>query len=165
MTYRLVSPSKKFQTEYIQLVRESSISSADVDSIDRNFDAHLAKLEEHKNPTEPERVPQEMLWLIDDDRFIGYVKIRSKLNEKLRELGGHIGYEILSTERRKGYGTKVLALALKVAKGWGLNEVMLSCDVSNVGSRRIIENNGGILEGEFQTPLWPVPILKYWIKL
>ena len=65
----------------------------------------------------------------------------------LEKEGGHIGYDIRPSERRKGYGTVLLALTLKKAQELGLHEVLVTCDSDNVDSVRIIEKNGGELIG------------------
>ena len=61
----------------------------------------------------------------------------------LEKEGGHIGYNIRPTERKKGYGTAILSLTLAKARGLGLKEVIVTCDSDNVGSLVIIEKNGG----------------------
>ena len=64
------------------------------------------------------RVGQTNYWLVDDEKgyFIGEVGIRHKLNDALLKRGGHIGYGIRYSEWNKGYGTKMLELALEKAK-------------------------------------------------
>jgi len=91
-------------------------------------------------------VPATTFWLIDHDSFIGHVQIRHTLNERLEEHGGHIGYAIRPAERLKGYGSKILELALPEAKKIGIRMALIMCDDSNAGSARIIEKNGGVLK-------------------
>jgi predicted acetyltransferase len=43
--------------------------------------------------------------------------------------------------------------------------VLVTCDVDNVASRKIIEHNGGILEIETNVEDHEVPIARYWIRL
>ena len=85
-----------------------------------------------------------------DGRIVGMIDIRHELNDFLEACGGHIGYSVRPSERRKGYATNMLKMALAYAKGLGLSRVMLACDRGNEGSRRTIEKCGGMLEREFK---------------
>jgi predicted acetyltransferase len=38
--------------------------------------------------------------------------------------------------------------ALPVARRLGINPALVTCDVTNVASRKVIEHNGGILEDQ-----------------
>ena len=84
----------------------------------------------------------------EDERIIGMINIRLALNGFLRAEGGHIGYSIRPTERRKHYATEMLAAALKVCDVIGIKEVLVSCDKNNPASAGVIRNCGGILKHE-----------------
>lgn len=90
-------------------------------------------------------VPQSVYWLVDGTKFIGKTSIRHKLTPFLKTVGGHIGYYIRPSERRKGYGKIILKLALRKARTLGIRNAVISCDISNLGSKKIIEANGGRL--------------------
>ncbi len=94
-------------------------------------------------------VPYTVLWLVDGVEFIGTLTIRHTLNEKLEHVGGHIGYDIRPAKRGRGYGKEILRLGLKRAKGIGINNVLITCDLENIPSKKIIEANGGILQEEY----------------
>ena len=79
-----------------------------------------------------------------DNKVVGNIQIRHKLNEKLLKNGGHIGDGIRPTERRKGYATEMIRLALEECKKLGINKVLMVCYKDNIGSRKSIINNGGI---------------------
>lgn len=97
---------------------------------------------------QPGQVPATTYWVVDKDGFVGRVSLRHYLNEQLLKIGGHIGYDIRPSKRGHGYGTKALKLVLPKARAMGLNKVLLTCDSTNIGSRKIIEANGGVLENE-----------------
>ncbi|RUT44474.1 GNAT family N-acetyltransferase [Paenibacillus anaericanus] len=103
-------------------------------------------------------VPQTIFWFYIEDKLVGYGKMRHYLNEKLQEHGGHIGYIIRPSERRKGYGEIALKELVIKANEKGIQELLLTCDESNIASRRVIESNKGILS-EMKDG-----ICKYWIK-
>jgi len=112
------------------------------------------------------RVPSTEYWLVNEDRTIlGSSRLRSYLNQNLTLEGGHIGYGIRPSQRRKGYGKAILRLTLEKAKELGLERVLVTCDVDNVASSRIIESNGGVLENEAISEATGKPIYRFWIDL
>jgi predicted acetyltransferase len=111
-------------------------------------------------------VPQTTLWyLANGVQLVGSSSIRHRLTPALEEVGGHIGYVVRPCERGKGHGTKLLTLTLKKAHDLGLGRVLLTTDVGNVASRRIIEKNGGILAGERMAASIGTMKARYWIAL
>jgi predicted acetyltransferase len=80
-------------------------------------------------------------------------------------MGGHIGYEIRPVKRRQGYGTEILRLGLEKARELGLRKVLVTSDEDNIGSRKIIEHNGGIFENAIEIEGDPVQKLRYWIDI
>lgn len=129
-----------------------------------DFDYYLENLE-IKEETEDGRVPDTTLFCLDKDRniLVGAVNIRHYLNEGLLATGGHIGDGIRPSERRKGYATAMLKLALEECRKLGINRVLMCCDKDNVGSAKSIIKNGGVLENE----VWEDDHLeqRYWIQL
>ena len=81
-----------------------------------------------------------------DKKIVGSINFRWKLTRSLDEnFGGHIGYGIRPTERRKGYATEALRLGLEVCREKGLKSVRIGCYTNNTGSIKTILNNGGKL--------------------
>ena len=113
------------------------------------FAAYVAGLHARslpETPRPPGFVPDTVLWFAEGREFIGRLSIRHDLNEMLREVGGHIGYDVRPSARRRGHGTEMLRQALPVAHDLGIDPALVTCDVDNVASRRVIEANGGVLE-------------------
>ena len=79
--------------------------------------------------------------------------------------GGNIGYGIIPSKRGLGYGTKALKLTLEKAKELGLKKVLLTCNSTNIGSKKVIEANGGLLENEILGEEGKPNKLRYWIEL
>jgi RimJ/RimL family protein N-acetyltransferase len=93
-------------------------------------------------------VPETVLWWVQEDEYLGRISIRHRLNETLLREGGNIGYDVRPGARRRGHATAMLAAALPVAAGLGIDRARVDCDVGNTASRRVIERNGGLLEKE-----------------
>ncbi len=102
-------------------------------------------------------------WLIEDDLVIGVVNIRHYLTPQLEKLGGHIGYGIRPSQRLKGHGTEILRQGLKKAKELGIDIALITCDTDNLGSVKVIENNGGVIDSTGEVN--GVPISRYLIKI
>lgn len=130
-----------------------------------DFDEYLARLRREKNGESlaANRVPGTYFVAVAAGRIIGRVSLRHELNDYLRNFGGHIGFGVVPAFRRRGYGTEMLRRALPHARAIGLDRVLVTCDDDNLGSIRIIETCGGILddtrrEGERWTR-------RYWIDV
>lgn len=93
-------------------------------------------------------VPATTLWWVDDDEYLARVAIRHRLTASLLEAGGHISYDVRPSARRRGHATAMLSAALPVALDLGITSALVTCDVTNVASRKVIEANGGVLEDQ-----------------
>ncbi|MER7541926.1 GNAT family N-acetyltransferase [Actinomadura sp.] len=105
-------------------------------------------VDEQRTPRREGFVTATNLWLIDGDEYLGRIAIRHRLNDFLREIGGHIGYDVRKSARRRGHATYMLKEALPIARSLGIESALITCDVDNVASRKVIEANGGVFEGE-----------------
>ena len=90
-----------------------------------------------------QRVPQIVYWVVLNDDIIGIVKVRKRINENLKKLGGHIGYYILKKYRNKGYGKELLKRALDLFDD--NTTIVITCSKDNLASQKLIEYNNGIL--------------------
>lgn len=83
-----------------------------------------------------------------DNKIRGSIQLRHFLTDELEKHGGHIGYGIRPTERKKGYGKQQLLLILEIAKDMKIPQVMITCDKDNIASSQTTISCGGILAGE-----------------
>lgn len=107
------------------------------------------KIQNNEYAKSIDRCPGKTYFLIrkNDNKLIGMINIRHHLTPKMLVHGGHIGYGIRPTERRKGYNKINLYLGLlKALEEFNLDKVMLDCDVKNLGSDKTIQALGGVLE-------------------
>jgi len=112
--------------------------------------------------------PSYDYFFVDDDKLIGIIRIRIYLTDYLLQYGGNIGYGINPRYFKQGYGTKLLKLGLEKAKELiKEDKVLVTCDDDNIGSYKIIEKNGGILENKVMITDAGETFLtrRYWIKM
>ena len=93
-------------------------------------------------------VPATNLWLIDGRDYLGRLAIRHRLTDRLRQAGGHISYDVRPSRRRRGHATTMLTAGLPIARGLGIRTALVTCDIDNVASRKVIEHNGGVLQDQ-----------------
>lgn len=174
MNIELVKLTSEYQTQLSDMLTEWK---ADIEKNNTNhspwaifrndfhdFDSYLENLE-IKEGNKDGLVPDTTLFCLDKDRniFVGAVNIRHYLNEYLLQCGGHIGDGIRPSERRKGYATAMIGLALKECKKLGIDKVLMCCDKENIGSAKSIQKNGGVLENEIEKD--GTIEQRYWISL
>lgn len=153
---RLMEATPAMRDAFLEMAREwcanGSEGYADALTDFDGFMRYLREMAAGRN-LEPGHVRQVTYWLTDDaGRILGCSRLRTRLTPTLAYHGGHIGYDVRPSERRKGYGTRLLALTLEKARKMGLNRLLLTCDDDNVGSARIIERNGGVLQDRIISP-------------
>ena len=124
------------------------------------FAAYVQKIRrdaDEEAPRPAERVACTTLWYVEGAEYFGRLAIRHRLTDFLRDSGGHIGYDVRPTPRRRGYATAMLCEAQPVARALGPDQVLVTCDTDNVASRKVIEANGGRYEDTRGTTL------RFWI--
>ena len=128
-----------------------------------DFDNYLEHLEIKES--NGRLVPDSTFFALDIKRniFVGAINIRHYLNERLLLDGGHIGDGVRPSERRKGYATEIIGLGLKECKKLGIDKVLMVCDKDNIGSKKSIIHNGGVLENEVEVD--GKIEQRYWIQL
>ena len=124
-------------------------------------------LEEDPKTCPAPLVPATQLMLIRkaDDRVLGFLQVRHEFNEYLSKFGGHIGYSVRPSERRRGYAKEMLRMALPYCREIGLDQVLITCMDGNVGSEKTILANGGVYESTVHEPLDRVDLKRFWITL
>lgn len=109
-----------------------------------DFLARLVDMEEGRGLPDG-FVPQTTYWAFVGSRPVGIAKLRHRLTDALRRTGGHIGYSIRPSERRRGYGTAMLRATLAEAARMGMESALLTINEDNRPSWRLVERNGGVL--------------------
>lgn len=171
MEYRLAEPSPEMEQAYIDYITEWENAGEEIvpyasrrDNSDFKHLLNRWKSEASDAVRAKGLVPATLYFLIDEGgRIYGAVHVRHELNEYLLKYGGHIGYGIRPSERKKGIGAVMLSLVLPTVKRLGIDKVLVTCDKGNLASAKTILKNGGILENEVSDGNSIVQ--RYWIQL
>ena len=179
----LVAPSRRFHKSFLEAVEEILESDDDDHYAGLNvippigeypgesymldelrdpdvfaeYAARMAATGDNEEWLPPGIVPATFLWWVEGETYIGRLSIRHSLTQWLLDYGGHIGYVVRPSARGQGHATAMLAAALPVAAALGIDQVLVTCDDTNLASRRVIEANGGVFEDQRGEKL------RYWI--
>ncbi len=164
----LTRPRQRFQDSYIEAVCEFIAEGQTVswrpEILRARFDEYLTVLRQAETEPLAGMVPATRLWLIADGcRYIGDLDLRHVLNDSLRRFGGHIGYKIRPSERRKGYGKRLCSLGIAEARQLGIAQILITCDDNNRASCKIIEASGGVLYDKIDNNRG-VLTRRYWVR-
>jgi len=110
-------------------------------------------------------VPHTTRFLIHEGRILGLFNLRHQLNDNLRRFGGHVGYSVRPSERRKGYGTLLLTNAMELAREKDIDRLLITCEPANIASIGVIEKCGGRFEDRFYHDSLDHEVLRYWVPL
>ena len=174
---KMVFPSIAYKSRAIEFINEFYAYGSQIHgsgSLDRflresSYEEWLKKVLRDldiANISEP-KVPALTYFYVreEDDKIIGMINIRLALNDFLAREGGHIGYSVRPTERKKHYATSMLKEASRVCRKIGIKDVIVTCDKANIGSASVIKNCNGELDAEFFSDTYGEVIQRYVIKL
>lgn len=156
---RFEVPHAGFQDSYRDLVREfreagERLIPFPLTFPHADFGLFLAQLAAASQGRDlpPGFVAHTTYWLVDGEDVVAVSNLRHELTDGLRRDGGHIGYGVRPSARRRGYATRILHETLARAAARGIGEVLLTCGKSNIGSARTILRAGGRLVSEEYLP-------------
>ncbi|MBT3231289.1 MAG: GNAT family N-acetyltransferase [Calditrichaeota bacterium] len=153
---KLIKPTEYFANAAYEMMLEISsyengFQGFTKETTSEDFPAYIDQLiEMEQGHNLPDHlVPMTTFWLIrNESELIGIGRLRHRLNDRLREHGGHIGCMIRPHLRSKGLGTALVSMLCDEAAKLEIDRVLLTCLTTNIASKKIIEKNGGKLERE-----------------
>jgi len=162
----LVPPRDDVRASFVEAVREHAAAGepvpapVEVLSHPVGFHAYVAMLETDATAAGAPSglVPQTTWWWCDGAHYLGRISLRHRLIAALEVVGGHIGYSVRPSARGRGHATAMLRAVLPHAHALGIDPALVTCDVTNVASRKVIEANGGVPT----EPLEP-QTLRFWV--
>jgi predicted acetyltransferase len=171
----LLRPGESHREQALEFIAEfraqgsTPNGSAGLDNYLEDYPGWLEKLarEGDEAALPPGKVGADTYFAVrnEDSLIAGMISIRRKLNDYLYRRGGHIGYCVRPSERRKGCATEMLRLGLLRCRELGLDRALITCDKTNIPSARVIRRNGGVLEDEIfneDTSAW---VQRYWVPV
>lgn len=152
---RLVRPSEEHFSQLLKLKQEfinnneSRIQgSGSIDKYD-DLNEWLRSINDIEQAKNEKLVPSTYYLILSDDEVVGTICMRHYLTKDLEEFGGHIGYSIKPSARRKGYAKGALRLILKLYKD-KYDEILIMCEGDNIASNKTILANGGVLINQIE---------------
>lgn len=168
----LVSPAMEHKNAYIEMMLEWEEEKGHIypgvirrKGIDYSSWLETLGLYKKRETCPSHLSPSDTFFLVNENNnLLGAISIRHYLSEQLLLLGGHIGYGIRPTQRRKGYANVMLKLALEKCRDMKIERVLVTCDKDNIGSSKTIIANNGILENEIVEDNGNI-VQRYWISI
>ncbi|MBE3560873.1 MAG: GNAT family N-acetyltransferase [Ktedonobacteraceae bacterium] len=167
----LTEPTFQYKESFLDGLREfqheGRLLNYNIRRIAADFESFLLREQTRRGSSSilQGRVPSIDFWLIDNNEYVGQLSVRPIMNDFLLRVAGNIGYQIRPSRRRCGYGKEILRLGLQKARELGIPKALITCDENNIGSKKIIEYNGGRFENAVNVEGSPTRKLRYWIDL
>jgi len=157
---KLTKPSTVYKESYLNALqeyhKEKRYLFLDIDKLSENFEQFIEELNEGKRHLHKpyhdwvEPVPETILWMVKEDKYIGSFNIRHRLNWHLEKWGGHVNFIVRPSMRGKGFGKKMLQKGIPFVCYLGIDRALLTIDPDNKAAQRIVEFCGGTYQD--QTP-------------
>lgn len=162
----LITPAVEYENSYRSYIAELGDAERYPFTLDFEFDDFSALVTRLNNfalgiDLPDDLVPNTTFWLVEDGEIVGVSSLRHHLTERLRRLGGHIGFGVRPSAQGRGVAKELLRRTLAEASRRGISEVLVICSKENAASSRVIEANGGKLQSEYSVREHHGRLLRY----
>ena len=170
----LTRPTREYASQIVEYRQEFLDADDSMDGTGplRRFDNPEEYIKTCAEYEDPETVPSHLVTATqflfvrkNDGRLVGMLQVRHYFNNFLEKYGGHIGYSVRPSERRKGYAKEMLRMTLPYCREIGLDKVLITCIDGNIGSEKTILANGGVYESTVHESTADVNLKRFWITL
>jgi predicted acetyltransferase len=169
---RLIKPTPYLEASLRSLIRELVERGEELvpwvlADVDDDFERYVLRLEQDAEGVDLPSgfVPASTYWLIDGaENVLAVSNLRHELTPFLLDYGGHIGFGVRPSARRRGYASEILRQTLIEARSLGIGDVLVTCDRGNIGSAKAILKNGGELWDERYMKEYDRTVQRYWIR-
>lgn len=172
----LVKPAEVYQKSFLagygelstQLERSAWVYLGDDEDLDAHlgdFPAYLKTLRGRELKTIENPVPFQVYWGLLDHEIVGRIGIRTELNDFFKTVGGHVGFFVRPSFRKRGIATAMLAEILKTEAAKAIGKILVTCDSDNIASEKTIVSCGGVFESEIEHGGEGRKKKRFWINL
>ena len=164
--FSLITPAVEFEQSYRSYIDELGSAERYPFTLDFRFDdfpAFVARLNNCSQGIDlPDGgVPHTTFWLVEDGEIVGVSSLRHHMTERLRLMGGHIGFGVRPSAQGRGVAKELLRQTVIQAGHLGISDVLVICLKENTASSRVIAANGGSLESEYSVPEYDGLLQRY----
>ena len=170
----LIRPTSEYASQIVGYRQEFLDSDDSMDGTGplRRFENPAEYIKTCAEYEDPQAVPSHLVPATQfifvrksDNRLVGMLQVRHRFNDFLEKYGGHIGYSVRPSERRRGYAKEMLRMALPYCREIGLDKVLITCIDGNIGSEKTILANGGVYESTVHEVTDDINLKRFWIAL
>lgn len=169
MRLKLVAPSLALEAPFMAMVDEF-LAAGEREYVyeevlfNRGFEAYVAWLAKGERDALEGLSPWSAYWAVAEETgmLVGISSLRHKLSPFMAQFGGHIGYRVRPSERRKKFGSAILRLTLKKASSIGITKALVVCTPENTASQGVLRICGAEFENEVSVN--GVSLLRYWVS-
>jgi len=130
-----------------------------------SLDEFVERVLSSEDRPEPGRVADSCYWAVEGEVVVGRIALRHHLTASLEEFGGHIGYEVRPSFRRRGVASEMLRQLLDLPRARAMGRILVTCAPDNVGSNKAIVACGGVLTRTAFVEKWQRQTNYYWFDL
>jgi predicted acetyltransferase len=124
----------------------------------------LADRFEHDRDLPEGLVPMSRFLFFEGNELVGQSNLRRRLSPLLHRDGGHIGYAVRPSARRRGHASEILRQTLGEASRIAIARALLTVAATNLPSLRVVEKNGGVFDAETVSHRDGAIMHRYWIE-